>query len=86
MGWIGANDSQHESILSPGVTQAEYNAQTRVPSMLAGTITPFLVATIFVIARFWSRQILKVSWAQDDIWVFISWVRVSASRVCLESY
>ncbi|KFX88457.1 hypothetical protein V490_07627 [Pseudogymnoascus sp. VKM F-3557] len=64
----------HEFILPPGVTQAEYDAQTRVPLMLAGNITPFLVATIFVIARFWSRQILKGSWAQDDIWVFISWL------------
>ncbi|OBT44606.1 hypothetical protein VE00_05842 [Pseudogymnoascus sp. WSF 3629] len=64
----------HETILPPGLTQAEYDAQTRVPLMLAGNITPFLAATIFVVARFWSRQILKGSWAQDDIWVFISWI------------
>ncbi|OBT53330.1 hypothetical protein VE04_05471 [Pseudogymnoascus sp. 24MN13] len=64
----------HDIILPPGLTRAEYDAQTRVPLMLAGSITPFLVATIFVVARFWSRQILKGSWAQDDIWVFISWI------------
>lgn len=75
---IDANDIYSMTILPPGLTQSEYDAQTRVPLMLAGNITPFLVATIFVVARFWSRQILKGSWAQDDIWVFLSWVRVSA--------
>ncbi|OBT64857.1 hypothetical protein VE03_06448 [Pseudogymnoascus sp. 23342-1-I1] len=68
------HESKHDIILPSGLTQAEYDAQTRAPLIFAGNITPFLVATIFVIARFWSRQILKGSWAQDDIWVFISWM------------
>ncbi|KFY37843.1 hypothetical protein V494_04612 [Pseudogymnoascus sp. VKM F-4513 (FW-928)] len=69
-----SHGSVYEPILPPGLTRAEYDAQTRVPLIFAGNITPFVVATIFVVARFWSRQILKGSWAQDDIWVFISWI------------
>ncbi|KIN03215.1 hypothetical protein OIDMADRAFT_95408, partial [Oidiodendron maius Zn] len=51
-----------------------FDAQTRVPEVLWGSIIPFGVATIFVIARVYSRLILIRSWGQDDTWISISWV------------
>jgi hypothetical protein len=61
------------------MTQAEFDSQTRVPEVLYGSIVPFGLATLFVLARFYSRLILTRSWAQDDAWISISWVRLLAS-------
>jgi hypothetical protein len=63
------------------MTQGEFDAQSRVPEVLCGSIIPFLIATLFVIARFYSRLILTRSWAQDDAWILVSWVRLLPSRL-----
>ncbi|TVY17205.1 hypothetical protein LARI1_G005173, partial [Lachnellula arida] len=55
-------------------TEIAYAAATRVPSILAGSIIPFLVATVFVIARLYSRGIVTRNWGHDDTWITISWI------------
>jgi hypothetical protein len=66
-------------IIPAGMTIAEFDAQTRVPEVLYGSIIPFGLATIFVLARLYSRLILTRSWGQDDAWISISWVRLLPS-------
>jgi hypothetical protein len=58
---------------------AAYLAQSRVPEILFGAIFPAAIATIFVLARFYSRAILMKNWGWDDSWILLSWVCSSSS-------
>ncbi|KAN0089491.1 hypothetical protein V8E51_019751 [Hyaloscypha variabilis] len=49
-------------------------AQSRVPEILFGTLFPFLFATIFIFARFYSRAIIMKTWGVDDWGILVSWV------------
>ncbi|PMD45693.1 hypothetical protein L207DRAFT_562804 [Hyaloscypha variabilis F] len=52
----------------------QYAAESRIPQILVGSIIPSVLATIFVLARLYSRAILTRSWGTDDIWVTVSWI------------
>jgi hypothetical protein len=45
---------------------AAFLAQSRVPEILFGSIFPAVVATVFVLACFYSRGILMKNWGWDD--------------------
>jgi hypothetical protein len=62
---------------------AAYLAESRVPQILFGTIFPAAIATIFVLARFYSRAILMKNWGWDDTWILFSWVCCSSSLMHL---
>jgi hypothetical protein len=61
------NSSQPEemAILAP---------QSRVASVIAGTIAPFVIGTIFVFARFYTRTLITRNWGWDDSLVLVAWV------------
>jgi hypothetical protein len=51
---------------------AAYLAQTRIPQLLAKTIIPTTIETIFVLARANSRGILGNNWGHDDTLIIIA--------------
>ncbi len=53
---------------------AAFIAQSHVPEILFGSVFPATLATIFVLARFYSRAILMKNWGWDDSWILLSWV------------
>ncbi|KAE9380955.1 hypothetical protein N431DRAFT_477770 [Stipitochalara longipes BDJ] len=53
---------------------AAYLTQSRVPEILFGSIFPATIATIFVLARFYSRAILRKNWGWDDFWILLAWL------------
>jgi hypothetical protein len=55
--------------------------------MLIASIIPAIVASIPVLARFYSRVFIMNNWGHDDSWIFLSWVRWnSSSSLCICSY
>lgn len=52
----------------------EFLAESTAPQILIGSILPAALATVFVLARFWSRAIITKSWGWDDSWILFSWV------------
>ena len=53
---------------------AAYAAESHVPEGLVGTIIPRILATIFVLARFYSRGVLTRNLGADDAWIALPWV------------
>lgn len=51
--------------------------------VLAGTIAPAAVATVFVLARFYARAIIVRSWGWDDTWIAIAFVS-TAKNISLQ--
>jgi len=47
--------------------------------MLVASIIPAIVASIFVLARFYSRLFIMKNWGHDDSWILLSWVRLYSS-------
>ncbi|KAE9372799.1 hypothetical protein N431DRAFT_457487 [Stipitochalara longipes BDJ] len=57
---------------------ASYLSQTRVPEFLAGDIAPVVVASLFVLARAYSRAILIRGWGYDDTAIIIAGRHIEA--------
>lgn len=53
---------------------AAYAAQSNVPEIIAVCIVPFVIASVFVFARLYSRAVIIRKMGHDDIWIAISWV------------
>ncbi|KUJ17544.1 uncharacterized protein LY89DRAFT_584744, partial [Mollisia scopiformis] len=47
---------------------------SRVPQILAGILLPTLFASIFVVARLYTRFIITRNWGNDDTLITIAWV------------
>ncbi|KAF8853463.1 hypothetical protein BDZ45DRAFT_560611, partial [Acephala macrosclerotiorum] len=47
---------------------------SRVPQILAGTIIPILIASVFVVARLYTRFIITRNWGNDDTLITIAWI------------
>ncbi|PVH68748.1 hypothetical protein DL98DRAFT_474508 [Cadophora sp. DSE1049] len=66
---------------SPVPGSPEYIRESRVSQILAGSIAPAVIASIFVLARLYSRLIIIKSFGADDYWIGISWVASLALTV-----
>ncbi|KAH9215919.1 hypothetical protein DL95DRAFT_297998, partial [Leptodontidium sp. 2 PMI_412] len=49
-------------------------SESRVASVLAGSIIPHVISSVFVVARLYSRKFISNSWGADDTLISISWV------------
>ncbi|CZR67374.1 related to integral membrane protein [Phialocephala subalpina] len=47
---------------------------SRVPQILAGTIIPILLASVFVVGRLYTRYIITKNWGNDDTLITIAWI------------
>jgi hypothetical protein len=52
----------------------DFISQSRIPGMIVGSTVPAVIASIFVLARFYSRVIIMKNWGHDDSWILFSWV------------
>lgn len=55
-------------------SNVENPSESRVASLLAGSIVPHVISSIFVLARLYSRKFLSGSWGIDDTLITISWI------------
>ncbi|KAF4628888.1 hypothetical protein G7Y89_g9255 [Cudoniella acicularis] len=55
-------------------TDAAFAAESRVPQVLAGAIIPTALASIFAIARLYTRSIVTRNWGADDTCIAIAWI------------
>jgi hypothetical protein len=45
-----------------------------VPEILVGSLVPFTIASVAVVARFFTRAFLIRNWGTDDSWIAVAWV------------
>jgi hypothetical protein len=57
------------------VQNLNYQTESRVPQILAGSLVPFAIASVTVLARLVTRGLITHNWGTDDSWILISWVR-----------
>ncbi|KAH6662307.1 hypothetical protein B0J14DRAFT_687130 [Halenospora varia] len=57
-----------------GPLDPAFLAQSRSLQIIAGSLLPFLLASIFVLGRFYSRAIILKTWGADDWWILLSWI------------
>ena len=60
-----------------GSSNVAFVSQSRVPQTLIAAIIPATIASILVLARFYSRVFIMKNWGYDDSWILLSWVRQS---------
>ncbi|KFY53575.1 hypothetical protein V496_07441 [Pseudogymnoascus sp. VKM F-4515 (FW-2607)] len=53
---------------------SEYLGKSRVPEILVGSLVPFSIASVTVVARFFTRAFLTRNWGADDSWVAVAWI------------
>ncbi|KAE9365028.1 hypothetical protein N431DRAFT_305398, partial [Stipitochalara longipes BDJ] len=60
---------------------------SRVTQILAGTIIPAVLSSVFVVARLYSRGILNRNWCLDDTLVAVAWIFSVGSTliICLQT-
>ncbi|PMD47714.1 hypothetical protein L207DRAFT_376760, partial [Hyaloscypha variabilis F] len=49
-------------------------AESRVAQILVGSLVPFAIASVTVLARFATRGLVTHNWGTDDSWILISWI------------
>ena len=59
----------------------EYLAESRVASFLAASIALPVIATVFVLARVYTRAVILVQWSIDDTLIMIAWVGCTPFRI-----
>ncbi|KAE9363821.1 hypothetical protein N431DRAFT_497598 [Stipitochalara longipes BDJ] len=52
-----------------------YSTESRVSQILVGSLVPFTIASVTVLARLITRGFVTRSWGNDDSWILISWAR-----------
>ncbi|KAH8650634.1 hypothetical protein BGZ60DRAFT_534287 [Tricladium varicosporioides] len=62
------------SSIPQGPPDVAYLTESRSPEIIAGSLVPFLLASIFVFGRFYSRILILKTWGADDWWILVSWI------------
>ncbi|KAF4624210.1 hypothetical protein G7Y89_g13963 [Cudoniella acicularis] len=60
-----------------------FASPSQVPQMLIAMIIPAIIASILVLARFYSRVFIMKNWGYDDSWIFLSWIIGSVALTTL---
>ncbi|PMD27089.1 hypothetical protein NA56DRAFT_743445 [Hyaloscypha hepaticicola] len=81
------NLEPNTSIMASSISASDvgFAPQSRAPQTLIASIVPAVVASIFVLARFYSRAFIMKNWGHDDSWILFSWVLGSIALTTLNS-
>ncbi|OBT98397.1 hypothetical protein VE01_03147 [Pseudogymnoascus verrucosus] len=52
----------------------KYLSESRIQEILVGSLVPFTIASVTVVARFFTRIFLTRNWGTDDSWIAVAWI------------